>query len=118
MKTNATLSLLSLSVVLVVCTQAGCLALNIPSQRHHDPQDSGGIFGEWRKPAYPGRLVKEILVGSDGECDGGCGTGADGECFEGEYYGATSTQPVEVPSVPWPQYHPVPTRPVFGEAVQ
>jgi hypothetical protein len=106
---------ISLSVMLIgTFLQSGCVALNIPSQRHDDPSDGGGILGSWEDPARPGRVLKEILVGPPPEagmdaCDDFTPVGA--EFGNGEY--ATNEPPK--PEVPWPKYHPIPTRPVFGE---
>ncbi len=103
--------------------QVGCVALNIPSERHQDPSDRGGVFGDWANPARPGRVLKEIVIGPDAEPGMGCcdsqhlgdvpllddGSFHDG--FEGDFGGEVAPPP---PEVPWPKYHPLPTRPVFG----
>lgn len=105
---------LSLSACLASLSllQTGCVALNIPSQRHHDPADSGGILGSWEDPARPGRVLKEILMGPPPEA--GLDDCDDFHAFGSETFGTEHAGEPETPEVPWPQYHPVPTRPVFG----
>jgi hypothetical protein len=123
------------AAALVCIASTGCLALGVPSQRFHDAADQGGILGDFRHsktPAPAGMTATMVAEGgvvvppyeyescSDGQpCLGGpgestvMGSGVDpmdvhpvtGSCLE----------PVEEPpEVPWPRYHPVPTRPVFG----
>ncbi|WP_246151376.1 hypothetical protein [Rubripirellula reticaptiva] len=102
----------------VLISQSGCLALNVPSERLHDPTDAGGILGDWKSDS----------IGGCHHLAGGYGTGSglpagyDGECIDGgslevdpfgSAFGSDSTEP-KPPEVPWPRFHPVPTRPVFG----
>ena len=125
-------------------SQLGCVALNIPSERHFDPRDGGGLFGEWKKPGYPGRVLQRLLsdspaglpethlsemsVGSGAEfcaaddaafvVDGGVSQPVT-HCFGDDMSSsmmdsANAGAPVQEPEVPWPRYHSVPTRPVFG----
>jgi len=77
---------------------SGCVALNIPSQRFDDPADSGGLLGPWHT---------DPLVHSLEQAEG---------CLDG---GPLSNEPLLVEQapesdVPWPRFHPLPTRPVFG----
>ncbi len=104
-----------LFLMVATSTQTGCVALNIPSQRLHDPTDHGGMFGPWKRNARPGRLFKEIIVGppAANDCVDVCGDDFYGvQDFDTEFPGHAEP----TPEVPWPQYHPVPTRPVFGGA--
>lgn len=103
--------LLLLFLVGTLLTQVGCVALNIPSQRFHDPADHGGLFGHWRSghsqntPHPPSREFH----GSSGFC-------IDGGPLEVDPFDPSldvNGNPKQ-PEVPWPRFHPVPTRPVFG----
>lgn len=125
------------SILLLVAgllTQAGCVALNIPSERIHDPVDGGGLFGHWRnrlgsqgQAPIAGHSAWEhhSVSGSDwpegliesGAAGGGCldcggylDGGPDGVCLDCEQAASKRKEP----EVPWPRFHPVPTRPVFG----
>ena len=91
---------------------SGCVALGIPSVRYHDPEDRGGLLGPQR-PANsaevagaPGEQV--VVAGSDApaSCLGCNDLGGEGGC-EGD-------EPEKPPEVPWPRFHPLPTRPVFS----
>ena len=99
-------------------SQVGCVALNIPSHRFHDPGDCGGALGSWRKghckPMGPHDEFAPPLVADEFH-------GASGHCIDG---GPLETDPLgpsldydgtpKPPEVPWPRFHPVPTRAVFG----
>ena len=85
---------------MTVVTHPGCVALNLPSERYHDPGDLGGLLGPMkhaRGPMPPSGSVDENDVFDPFACDD------DEDADKGK----------EDP-VPWPKYHPVPTRPVFG----
>ncbi|QDV64329.1 hypothetical protein [Crateriforma conspicua] len=117
----------------------GCVALNIPSYRHLDPHDDGGVFGGWNQPKRLGVPIDTPVPGDSSviasdRSDAPMGCGPTGHCggvhgpvggpgsFEDECFGAPigmdggGDVPVEKPEVPWPKFHPVPTRPVFGAA--
>ncbi|WP_231603751.1 hypothetical protein [Neorhodopirellula pilleata] len=120
---------LALWGVLTSVASTGCLALGVPSQRLHDPLDQGGLLGDWK--ANPSRtiaattaeLVSEggVVVASHADCGshvaseiglldlppGACALDLDAN-------GHVAAKPEKPPEVPWPKYHPVPTRPVFG----
>lgn len=120
-------------VVLGMCgSSVGCLALGLPSERFDDPRDRGGLFGEWRsKPAASATaanstaasaamtaelIAQGVVVTPSHGC--GMGTGVldgGGDIMDidplSECGGPT---PEKIPEVPWPRYHPLPTRPVFG----
>lgn len=90
---------------------SGCMALSIPSVRYHDPEDRGGLLGPQR-PANPVEVAdvsgEQVFMEGGGEratCLGCGDEGCDGECD-----GSESEKP---PEVPWPRFHPLPTRPVF-----
>ncbi len=88
----------------VVVLASGCISPNLPSQRYHDPHDRGGLFGDYR--------------GSGSESSQGCvrTIGHHGDDFEDDSsLGEHGSQ--KPPEVPWPRYHPVPTRPVFSAPV-
>tara|TARA_R110002049_G_scaffold4601_5_gene32268 strand:+ start:381643 stop:382029 length:387 start_codon:yes stop_codon:yes gene_type:complete len=113
--------------LLLVSTQAGCLALNVPSQRYHDPADHGGVFGAWNRhhgsqhsaggpSAEHGfhdadQIAAETVVA--GNVDDGCllGDPLHHDPFDSSV--AVGRKPEE-PEIPWPRFHPIPTRPVFG----
>lgn len=103
---------------LLVLAQAGCVALNIPSRRYHDPGDHGGLFGSWRKDAAHGD--SQAMRSVDGANGGFPGDGqpcGDPACehwdgCDGSEYGMQES--VKPPEIPWPRFHPVPTRPIFG----
>lgn len=115
-----------------VAPQLGCVALNIPSERFGDPGDNGGLFGHWRSG---GRShLQPHDVGADGSslpgghCDPHAHPVHDGVMHQGVLIdgGPLEVDPfdpsVDVdgnrkqPEIPWPRFHPVPTRPVFGPA--
>ncbi len=82
-------------LLLAVCTimpLAGCVSLNVPSIRYDDPADRGGPLGPWHTGGA-------VLPGPSRGC-----TVAD----------RPPAEEVANPAVPWPKFHPVPTRPVFG----
>ncbi|WP_146458311.1 hypothetical protein [Rubripirellula tenax] len=96
--------------------QCGCVALNIPSERAHDPADAGGILGPWKKggasTASQHTVFDEFTNDSysgDPSCSDGGALGFDP--FDPNAIEGGQTEP---PEVPWPRFHPVPTRPVFG----
>ena len=94
---------------------SGCLALSIPSVRYHDPEDRGGLLGPQR-PANSAEVAavseEQVFAESGGESSilpSSC-TGCGGDDCAGECEGSESEKP---PEVPWPRFHPLPTRPVF-----
>lgn len=120
--------LLTLSLTLILTMlSSGCVALNLPSERYNDPTDHGGIFGGWETgvvdPAATAanhhsanhHSVNGIdhvaaKIESSVDCIGGESLDVDPfDTANGEY-----AKPPEPPEVPWPRFHPVPTRPVFG----
>ena len=102
-----------LALVLLVTSQVGCIALSIPSERQFDPADHGGLFGDWDQDTettgqccdHPHRSFDDLA------CDGGP--------LESDPLDASlkiKGKPKK-DEVPWPRFHPVPTRPVFGGPV-
>jgi len=91
---------------------SGCMALSIPSVRYHDPEDRGGLLGPQR-PAHPTEDVtasgEQVFVEDIAESSACMGCG-DESCDDG-CEGSESERP---PEVPWPRFHPLPTRPVFS----
>jgi len=91
---------------------SGCMALSIPSVRYHDPEDRGGLLGPQR-PANQAEVVavsgEQVVAESGGEPSNCTGCGDD-DCDRG-CEGSESEKP---PEVPWPRFHPLPTRPVFS----
>ncbi len=96
--------------ILVTISQIGCVALSIPSERIHDPADHGGIFGDWKENSacsdgaceHPSRSFSELAIdGGPLECD------PLDPAFD------VHEKPKK-DEVPWPLFHPVPTRPVFS----
>lgn len=101
---------------------SGCVALNLPSERYHDPTDHGGIFGSWKTGVVDPAATQSVAnrdngiqhvadtVGSSINCIGGESLAVDPfDTTNGEY-----AKPPEPPEIPWPRFHPVPTRPIFG----
>lgn len=93
---------------------SGCVAMGIPSVRYHDPEDRGGLLGPQR-PVNPAEVAEAsggqvIVAGSDVPASYlGCNDlGGEGGCEGGE--------PKKPPEVPWPRFHPLPTRPVFSSS--
>ena len=87
--------------------------MNIPSQRHHDPADRGGIFGDFRDGSGGVDHGTESIDGHPSGC-AGCGQCVDFDVEDDrDSDGRRKEKP---PEIPWPRYHPVPTRPVFGPA--
>jgi hypothetical protein len=104
---------------------SGCVAIGIPSKRFHDPQDHGGLFGDFRKggasgmPDRPAQHDGHFCDGTGvaGQCTQRCCAGAgghDGHFDEQDGWGDGGHGHSKAPEVPWPRYHPVPTRPVFS----
>ncbi|EMI55945.1 hypothetical protein [Rhodopirellula sallentina] len=96
----------------------GCLALGIPSERLHDPADRGGLLGDWNSDVSygPDQITQDLV-----EQGVVLATTDDGLFCEGPSpldvnpkTGCLSPPKEKTPEVPWPRFHPVPTRPVFG----
>lgn len=86
----------------VLLGSPGCLALNLPSDRHADPSDTGGWFGGWRMSSAGGSPpTAACLTGGALEAD--------------PFDPASVPGGVEPESVPWPRFHPVPTRPIIPQ---
>ncbi|TWU40905.1 hypothetical protein [Novipirellula artificiosorum] len=126
------------AVVGLIAGQAGCVALNIPSERIADPTDRGGPLGHWRRgggPHHvspPGLLSSvqggetemlvhddsysgEFLRPSSSDTPWGCDTFGGGALTVDPFDASVDEQgTAKPPEVPWPRFHPVPTRPVFG----
>ena len=100
-------------LLLLAMTQLGCVALNVPSQRYHDPVDGGGIFGGWTSssPTVQSHQASIYHPGSDIIDEGCLGGSLEVDPFDSD--SSTDGNP-KPPEVPWPRFHPVPTRPVFG----
>lgn len=135
-KTDLSLSLLAtgrkllstaLASMIAMCLLAmsGCVALSIPSKRFHDPQDNGGLFGDFRRgdsSQVPGQAVDDIHFADDpahaSQCTESCCLGdprntISHDEFDDDVDFGSSGHHRKAPEVPWPRYHPVPTRPVF-----
>lgn len=125
-RSNCHPSTLALAFTIVIClaTTSGCIALSIPSQRFHDPKDHGGLFGDFRRNGA-GRLSSGHLpdetaihegVAGDGPCNHGrcVGDGHYDGGYEEDEFEANGPNHHKPAEVPWPRYHPLPTRPVFS----
>lgn len=115
---------------LLCVASTGCLALGLPSQRLHDAEDQGGILGDFRHSKTPGppSMTEELLTSGAvlvpahaSTVVASCGANENTVMGSGidpmDVHPVTGTclEPVEEPpKVPWPRFHPVPTRPVFG----
>lgn len=91
-----------LLTALPASTQLGCTTIGIPSRRNCDSAQS---------------CDQAQSCGPLGDCHGsdlGCDCGGDG-CLGWDDSGLDSLcGETKLPEIPWPRYHPVPTRPVFG----
>ncbi|MFK8111918.1 MAG: hypothetical protein AB8B91_06935 [Rubripirellula sp.] len=106
------LRILTILFLATCSSQLGCVALNIPSQRFQDAQDHGGVLGHWRNH---GHLATPTGTGHNHHHDGEA-CSFDGGPLEVDPFDPSldaSSNPKQ-PEVPWPRFHPVPTRPVFG----
>jgi len=79
----------------------------------HDPTDHGGLFGEWKDSvgeagSSPAQLAHSL---SQYSIDGG-----PLECDHQEP-SLEGNEPPKKDEIPWPRFHPIPTRPVFGGPV-
>lgn len=131
----------SLTRCLLICVLAstsGCVALGVPSKRMHDPDDHGGLLGDWRRgrphtaAQHTQSLIEDgaVIVPTDGH---GVMCASTGPMHQGDIgqvgsgvidgvmpldldpvTGGVHAEPEKPPEVPWPRFHPVPTRPVFG----
>lgn len=121
-----------------IVAQSGCVAMNIPSQRLHDPDDQGGLFGHWKHAKYRQPDLVNSVPGMDpiaveraadianqttfpaeayvGDVDGTCLDSGCAGCSECDMYDplATAEKKPEAPEIPWPKFHPVPTRPIYA----
>ncbi|GAA4463808.1 hypothetical protein [Novipirellula rosea] len=137
----------------LISIQAGCVALNIPSERLADPEDGGGVLGDWKHNrskriatklhhafSDPVGIESTAVFAGSGAFDPDCAPGVPGHAepldaagypidprfpvdqgFDG---GALAVDPfdssveqdgsIKAPEIPWPRFHPMPTRPVFG----
>ena len=88
----------------------GCVALSIPSVRYDDPTDRGGMFGPHRSAGVDS---VEHTVGGD---SGGLGevSQSGARCADESLEDIEEYPPPKTPEVPWPRFHPLPTRPVFS----
>jgi len=99
---------------LLVTSIPGCVALNIPSERHHDPDDRGGLFGPW---ASSHRHHETTTIVHDAQaCSAGTACEIDGGPLQVDPFdfSVDAQRRPKPPEIPWPRFHPVPTRPVFG----
>jgi len=100
-------NLLRFVALLAVCP-GGCVAMNVPSVRYDDPNDRGGLFGPHQK--------KDSQVASGPGCEDGMknDVGDFSPTEDGFEPGLESSHEEKPPEVPWPRFHPLPTRPVFS----
>lgn len=102
--------LLTFMFATALAGQVGCVALNIPSQRFHDPSDHGGVLGDWKQElGHFGAPGSESYYEQTTDC-------IDGGPLDFDPLDPTLDEQgnQRQPEIPWPRYHPVPTRPVFG----
>jgi len=98
-------------VGLVPMISGGCVAMNIPSVRYDDPDDRGGPFGPQKK-TDPETIAMHMDGGQSWDASGpaSCVDCVDDDSWDGA--GAEHSE--KPPEVPWPRFHPLPTRPVFS----
>lgn len=97
----------------VLFSQVGCVALNIPSQRFHDATDQGGLLGHWRGGGGGPVVQQDSTAGQFHDSGGIC---VDGGQLEVDPFDPTLDvygYPKQ-PEIPWPRFHPVPSRPILG----
>jgi hypothetical protein len=89
---------------------SGCVALNLPSDRYQDPADHGGILGSWRpeNAAPPSCDGAPIYDAAGAPIDNGALTVDPFDTTTGEFSDPKKDE------IPWPRFHPIPTRPIFG----
>jgi hypothetical protein len=91
----------------------GCVAFNIPSVRFDDPRDRGGILGPHRQTDPEELEMMREMAASESCGPGGIGGGICASQFDEEDIDG-GEKPETPPEVPWPRFHPLPTRPVFS----
>lgn len=97
-------------VDLMPMISGGCVAMNIPSVRYEDPDDRGGFFGPHEK-TDSGTMA---MHGDGGQAWDASGSASCVDCVDDgslDGFGEHSEKP---PEIPWPRFHPLPTRPVFS----
>lgn len=134
---NASTVAVSLAISMGLASAGGCVAMNIPSQRLYDVDDGGGILGSWGGKTIDGHALPagssgdqsvHQIVGDQhvsprdtlgnhhaGGNAVGCGDSHGGKIFFDEEFDDEFAVP-DVDPVPWPRFHPIPTRPVFSPA--
>lgn len=113
-------------VAAILLTSPGCIALSIPSKRFHDPQDRGGLLGDFRgggSHSKTGHAHHGVHFMGDSAhsqsctengCVDTCRNGSHYDDFDEEAEFESGGRHQKAAEVPWPRYHPVPTRPVFS----
>ncbi|MEM6979873.1 MAG: hypothetical protein AAF539_09385 [Planctomycetota bacterium] len=110
----------------VLLLSGGCLALGVPSERYHDPADRGGLFSDFQPspetmgqpiPSHADALIATgaVLTPEMPGCVS-CDMPPDTSPYplEMDVTGSKHEEaPPEPPKVPWPKFHPVPTRPIL-----
>ncbi len=98
----------------MLAASTGCLGLNIPSGRYHDP--SPAAAGR-TTPDGPRRLDHALLFANPRvppETSGAWEEHDPTACGSRLPAGGSRGQEDDLPAVPWPRFHPVPTAPVFA----
>ncbi len=81
----------------------GCVGLNIPSERYHGSSGQEAVTGAG---VVSGRTLGDALLFAPST-----GGGPAASCGAG---GEPLSEPAgQLPTVPWPRFHPVPTSAVF-----
>ena len=102
----------SSALLVALSLSSGCVAIGVPSQRFQDPDDHGGLLGDWRhgKSGHAAGLEHASAVEGCLACDSEPLPPMELD-ENGIPYSESKSQ---APEVPWPRFHPVPTRPVYG----
>jgi hypothetical protein len=100
-----------ITIVGAMAGNSGCVALNLPSDRYQDPADHGGLLGSWKTAdaSPPASGDSETYCDETGTpVDQGALVVDPFDTESGEFADAKKDE------IPWPRFHPIPTRPIYG----
>lgn len=111
--TNALVPIHWFTATFLLFVSTGCVAIGVPSQRYHDPDDHGGLLGDWRQHNL-GSVGGTHPLPPEERCGLACDSDWQPPLELDENGGSIADSKGDTPEVPWPRFHPVPTRPVYG----